>query len=412
MGSFHVSVERTLVVLQAAALCCLLTAAVLRTVDAAETGDGLPVAITWLALVPIVTALWALRPRIVRAGHGAEWTILAVLLATPIAVFGTLNFTIPVLLLIVAFAVVDVSLRAGIHAAAWILCVGFALHVADNLTSWGAFFTGVIQGLINVVPVAVLLCFGIALGLSLRSFEKRRRDDQKVINRLQHATEMEKELLLSDERARSARELHDGLGHRLTLISMSLELAERMRGIDVDQAWEEIRTARDTTSDALAEMRMWVRALSPVRDADARGLAALELIAESFRGTGLTVDVSGDEASDRELASDDEIALLIYRAVQEGLTNALRHGRARTVRIFLAAKEQQMELAVINDFGWGAAAEPPELVPAFGFGLRGISDRTLERGGSMRARRVDGEFHLDVVVPLHGSGGTEVFSSG
>lgn len=192
MGSFHASVERTLVVLQAAALCCLLTAAVLRTVDAAETGDGLPVAITWLALVPIITALWALRPRIIRAGHGVAWAMLAVLLATPIAVFGTLNFTIPVLLLIVAFAVVDVSLRAGVHAVVWISCVGFALHVSGSLTSWGSFPAGATQGLINVIPVAVLLCFGIALGLSLRSFEKRRRDDQKVINRLQHATELER----------------------------------------------------------------------------------------------------------------------------------------------------------------------------------------------------------------------------
>lgn len=307
-------------------------------------------------------------------------------------------------LLVVAFAVVDVSLRAGVHATIWISCVGFALHVFGSLTSWNAFLAGATQGLINVVPVAVLLCFGIALGLSLRSFEKRRHDDQKVIVRLRHATEMEKELLLSDERARSARELHDGLGHRLTLVLMSLELAERMRGIDVDQAWEEIRTAKDTTSDALAEMRMCVRALNPVRDAGARGLAALELIAESFRGTGLTEDVSGDEASDRELASDDEVALLIYRAVQEGLTNALRHSRARTVRIFLAVKERRMELAVINDFGWATAAEPPESVPDFGFGLRGISDRAAEHGGSMHARRIDGEFHLDVVVPLSGSG--------
>lgn len=404
MGSFHVSVERTLVVLQAVALCCLLTAAVLRTVDAVQTGDGLPVAITWLALVPIITALWALRPRMVRAAHGVEWTMLAVLLATPIAVFGTLDFTIPVLLLVVAFAVVDVPLRAGVHATIWISCVGFALHVFGSMTSWNAVLAGAAQGLINVVPLAVLLCFGIALGLSLRSFEMRRHDDQKVIDRLRHATEMEKELLLSDERARSARELHDGLGHRLTLVSMSLELAERMRGTDVNQAWEEIRTAKDTTSDALAEMRMWVRALNPVRDAGARGLAALELIAESFRGTGLAVDVSGDEASDRELASDDEVALLIYRAVQEGLTNALRHSRARTVHIFLTVKERRMELAVINDFGRATAAEAPESVPDFGFGLRGIFDRTAERGGSMHARRIGGEFHLDVVVPLSSSG--------
>lgn len=400
MGSFHVSVERTLVMLQAVALCCLLTAAVLRIVDSVQTGDQPLIAITWLVLVPIITALWALRPHMVRSGHGVEWTMLAVLLATPIAVFGTLDFTIPVLLLVVAFAVVDVSTRAGVHATIWISCVGFALHIFDRTGSWSEFLIGATQGLINVVPVAVLLCFGIALGLSLRSFEKRRHDDQTTIDRLRYATEMEKELLLSDERARSARELHDGLGHRLTLISMSLELAERMRGSDANQAWEEIRIARDTTSDALAEMRMWVRALNPVRDAGARGLAALELIAESFRGTGLTVDVSGDEASDRELASDDEVALLIYRAVQEGLTNALRHGRARTVRIFLTVEERRMELGIINDFGRATATEPPESVPEFGFGLRGISNRATARGGTMHARRIGGKFHLGVVVPL------------
>lgn len=403
MGSFHVSVERTLVVLQAVALCCLLTAAALRTVDSVESGDGLAVAITWLALVPIITALWSLRPRMVRAGHGVKWTMLAVLLATPIAVFGTLNFTIPVLLLVVAFAVVDVSFKAGVHATIWISCVGFALHVAGGLASWNAFLAGAIQGLINVVPVTVLLCFGIALGLSLRSFEERWHDDQKVIDRLQHATETEKELLLSDERARSARELHDGLGHRLTLVSMSLELAERMRDTDSDQAWKEIRTAKDTTRDALGEMRMWVRALNPVRDSGARGVAALELIAESFRGTGLTVDVFGDEASDRELASDDAVALLVYRTVQEGLTNALRHSRARTVRIFLNVAEHQMELSIINDFGRVAGAEPRESEPTYGFGLRGISDRAAEHGGSLHARRIGSEFHLDVVVPLSSS---------
>ena len=63
-----------------------------------------------------------------------------------------------------------------------------------------------------------------------------------------------------------------------------------------------------------------------------------------------------------------------------------------------------MELAVINDFGWATAVEPLESVPDFGFGLRGISDRAAEHGGSMHARRIDGEFHLDVVVPLSGSG--------
>ncbi|EOM77399.1 histidine kinase [Rhodococcus rhodnii] len=300
--------------LQGVALCCLGTAAVLRVVDFTRTGSGLAVAILWVASVPLICALWVVRPRLVRAGHAVGSTALAVVLATPVAVFGTLGFTIPVLLLVVAFAVVDVSLRAGVYAATWISGVGFALLISGGFGSWDAFADAVVQAMINVVPVAVLLCFGIVLGLALRGFEQRKDADAKVIDRLRRVAEIEKELVLSDERARSARELHDGLGHRLTLVSMSLELAERMRATDAGQAWKEIRTAKDTSSDALTEMRTWVRALNPVRDAGARGLAALELIAESFRGTGVTVEVSGDDASDDELTHNDSTALLIYRA--------------------------------------------------------------------------------------------------
>jgi signal transduction histidine kinase len=403
MSSLRVSVERTLVAVQVVALSSLVVAAVLLVIGFTQTGAGLGAAVTWLVLAPAIGALWAIRPRVVRAGHGVGLTMIAVVLATPVAVFGTLGFTIPVLLLVVAFAVVDVSLRAGVHAMIWISGVGFALHVWNGLGSWSTALTAALQGLVNVVPVAVLLCFGIALGLCLRGFEETREADRRVISRVQHAAEIEKELLLSDERARSARELHDGLGHRLTLVSMSLELAERMRDIDADQAWEEIRTAKATSGEALAEMRMWVRALSPVRDAGARGIAALELIAESFRGTGLTVEVVGDAASDRLLVVEDSIALLIYRTVQEGLTNALRHSRARNVRIGLHLEGEQMKLVIVNDFGRPRSADREPGDPLRGFGLRGISDRVAERGGSMRADRMADHFRLEVLVPVHGA---------
>ncbi|WP_058235039.1 sensor histidine kinase [Devriesea agamarum] len=354
----------------------------------------------WLALVPLIGALWMTRPRLVRIGHGIALTAVTVVLATPVAVFGTLGFTIPVLLLVVAFAVIDVSPKAGVYATIWISGAGFALHMCDGLGSWQAFRHAVMQALINVVPFAVMLCFGIALGLALRRYEQRRATDQKVIDRLRHAAEIEKELLLSDERARSARELHDGLGHRLTLVSMSLELAERMRASDTDQAWQEIRTAKDTSSEALAEMRTWVRALNPVRDANARGLSALELIAESFRGTGVTVEVLGDDASNHELTHNDATALLIYRAVQEGLTNALRHSRARSVRITLETNGHLLHLAISNRLDRAVTVKMNEDPPQLGFGLRGLSDRATKHGGSMRARRQGNEFTLEVFVPI------------
>jgi signal transduction histidine kinase len=399
------TVERTVIALQAIALCCLVLAGVLGVVDSAQRGTGPAVAVTWLALAPVIAGLWAVRPRLIRAGHGVAVTAVSIVVATPVVVFGRLDFTIPVLLLVVAFAVVDVSLRAGAHAMIWIASVGLALHVGGAVGSGRALLSGVLDGLPNVVPVAVLMCFGIALGLSLRGFESERSADQRVIRRLRRASETEKELLLSDERARSARELHDGLGYKLTLVSMSLELADRLRSADAEQAWAEVRTARCTSSEALADMRMWVRALSPVRDEGARGLAALELIAESFRGTGVTVDVVGDEASDRVLTSDDEIALVIYRAVQEGLTNALRHGAARRVGIDLETDDVRLELSLLSDIGAGRSVGIDDGEPVLGFGLRGLDDRATASGGRLTARRIGDRFLLRLSIPLGGDGG-------
>ena len=132
MSRPHVNVERTLVALQTVALCCLVLAAILRIIDSTRSGTGLGVAITWLILTPVIGALWIVRPYLVRIGHGITLTILMIFLATPVAVFGSVTFTIPVLLLVVAFAVTDVSPKAGIHAMIWISVVGFAL-----LTSTG-----------------------------------------------------------------------------------------------------------------------------------------------------------------------------------------------------------------------------------------------------------------------------------
>ncbi|PPH09573.1 hypothetical protein C5C71_11180 [Rathayibacter sp. AY1C1] len=403
--SLSSTVDRTVIALQAIALCCLVLAGILGVVDSAQRGTGAAVAVTWLALVPVIAGLWAVRPRLIRAGHGVAVTTVSIVAATPVVVFGRLDFTIPVLLLVVAFAVVDVSLRAGAHAMIWIASVGLALHVGGAVGSGRALLSGVLDGLLNVVPVAVLMCFGIALGLSLRGFESERSADQRVIRRLHRASETEKELLLSDERARSARELHDGLGYKLTLVSMSLELADRLRSADAEQAWAEVRTARSTSSEALADMRMWVRALSPFRDAGARGLAALELIAESFRGTGVTVDVVGDEASDRVLTSDDETALVVYRGVQEGLTNALRHGAARRVRIDIETDDVRLELSLLSDIGAGRSNGISDGEPVLGFGLRGLDDRATARGGRLTARRIGDRFLLRLSIPLGAADG-------
>src|SRR5699024_6935483 len=210
---------------------------------------------------------------------------------------------------------------------------------------------------------------------------------EEAITQLRHTAEIEKELLLADERTRSARDLHDGLGHRLTLISMSLEFAQRSREIDPDAAWSEVATAETTAREALSEMRTWVRALSPVRDRDATGAAAFEAIAESFRGTGLEVVVDSGE---HELELTPDASLLLYRAVQEGLTNALRHGHADHVRITLGIEGAEVVLRMVNDLDRSGLEHIPVGEASFGFGLRGLADRAAAlEGGVSAARRGD-----------------------
>src|SRR5699024_7911041 len=216
---------------------------------------------------------------------------------------------------------------------------------------------------------------------------------EEAITRLRRTAEIEKELLLADERSRSARDLHDGLGHRLTLISMGLEFARRTRSDDPEKAWNEVAAADATARDALTEMPTWVRALSPVRDADATGAAAFEAIAESFRGSGLEVIV---ETDGNDLPLTQETSLLLYRAVQEGLTNALRHGRAQSVHIRLVTGGDELTLRIVSDLDEEARTPLPTGGITPRGGLRGLADRAAAVGGSVRAVHRDGFVELTV----------------
>lgn len=397
-------IARLLTALQVLSLACLLLSGVSFWANAPE---GLPDRaaglVTVITITAVTGALWILRAR-----RPSRWmctlvTAVVALMAPVVTLLGNFAFVLPLLLLVVALAVLDLSIRAGVLVSLWLpgALLGILLVSGAPLAA----------ALVNSLPVVVLMGFGLVLGASLRAYEQahardlrmlRERDDavtqlREAMEKLRRATELEKELVLADERTRSARDLHDGLGHRLTAISMSLEFAQRMRDRDADAAWSEVAGADATAREALAEMRTWVRALSPVRDADATGIAAFEAIAESFRGTGLevTVETLGevDGSAGEELELGEDAHLLLYRAVQEGLTNALRHSRARRVRIIVHPTADEVELRMLNDLDDDARARIPEGPSTPGFGLHGLADRARRLGGSAHGGR-DGENYV------------------
>ncbi|MGM7698538.1 sensor histidine kinase [Microbacterium sp. A84] len=283
----------------------------------------------------------------------------------------------------VAYAVLLCLMAAGIH-----LIAGNGWEIAA----------------MESVSTAVLAGFGAAFALLMKDADRVDAERAQLSEiqsdtlaqlseangELQRRLGSEQDLVLAEERARVARELHDELGHRLTVIGLSLDYVERMRGRDAQRADAELVRARSTVSDALAAMRKVVRAMHPVELGSLRGAAAFLAVAEAFRSTGLDVrvDVDGGE----ELSH--EHSLLILRFVQEGLTNVVRHADATRVNMCIRTGNQGVR-AVIEDVGGAGGVSIVE-----GFGLRSLRARAESVGGSLVGEAVPRGFRLEIVLPL------------
>lgn len=387
--------------LQLLALVCVMIHGLYCFREAPSTGIGVAVVCLFLGAIGVVGALWMIRRRL-EAGRGrAACSVSVLLVLVGPAMLGRVTFSVPALIVATALLVIDVGARASV--------------AGDVLISAGDILVSLIVGetwarsLFNAFSFMVLMSVGTALGLVLSRYDaalaaQRRAlaERDAALENVQREAALEKELMLAQERERAAHELHDGLGHRLTQIRMSLEFAGRVRDSDPSAAWSEVAVAERTSREAVGEMRTWVRALSPMRSESSRGVSGLEAVAASFRGTGLKVRVR-DELGPHALTEPAE--LLMYRTVQEGLTNALRHSRARTVDILAAAGSDGLLVSVANDI----PAERRQAIPQAsvgeeggaspGFGVGGLSERAAELEGSVTAGRVGDSFLLTLMLP-------------
>ena len=354
-----------------------------------------------LTTAGVVGVMWMARRRAAAGRARAACSVAVLVLLTGPALLGTLGFIVPALIMAAALLVIDVGVRASL--------VGDAVMPAASAALLLVLGRGPAEILLFAIPAAVLMTLGTALGLALSRYDAALAAQRRAIAERDAALEevrrravLEKELMLARERARAAHELHDGLGHRLTQIGMSLEFASRVRSYNPDKAWNEVAVAERTSREAVGEMRTWVRALSPVRAENGRGVAGLEAVAASFRGTGLEVRVR-DELGPYELAEAAE--LLMYRTVQEGLTNALRHSRARTVDILAAASSDGLLISVANDIPADRRQAVPQALvgeddgASAGFGVSGLSERAAEMGGRVTAGRIGDSFLLTLMLP-------------
>jgi signal transduction histidine kinase len=197
------------------------------------------------------------------------------------------------------------------------------------------------------------------------------------------------ELATVSERNRLSRDLHDSLGHHLTVIAVQLQKATAFRERDPAAADQALEDARLSTRYALEDVRQSVGTLRDGTESFALGPALRTLVARVDDGRfTVSLSIDGDET---RFGRPTLVAL--YRAAQEGLTNASRHAEATAVSVRVSLDEAAASLVVADDGRGFQRAEP-------GFGLRGMDERLALVGGSLEVSSSPGSgTRLLVTIP-------------
>jgi signal transduction histidine kinase len=338
-----------------------------RTLDARQTNLILVAMIALTCLV--LSATWL--------GMGFDWLL-------PVATVAMLPFRLPVARAIV-FAVV-----------VWIGCVGalalLALPDHANMLVWN----------ISTLTPAFIFCFLFPFAVR-RQGEERARAESLVVEleaaqrQLRAYAAESEELAVTRERNRMAREIHDTLGHYLTILAVQLETALKMEEHGDARLYSELVKARHAAAECLAEVR---RSVSALRPADLTTLtlpAALTRLVAECEALDPTIEVALDiEGADDALNLEQRLAL--YRCAQEALTNVRKHAAATKALIRLRVDERLADLTILDN---GRGAEESAHVNSPGFGLLGIRERIALLGGSASAQREpDKGWRVQVTLPL------------
>ncbi len=227
--------------------------------------------------------------------------------------------------------------------------------------------------LVSAVSIAVT-----GLARSIRTGQELRSARQEIAR-----------LAIMGERLRIARDLHDLLGHNLSLIALKSELARRLVDTAPERAICEIGDIEQVTRTTLQEVREAVTSYrQPTLENEL--YAAREILAAA----GIDFQYRGSENLEETLPTMLE-AVLAW-TVREGVTNVIRHSRARHCTIRTARDAHDITIEIIDD-GTGPATDTDN----GGNGLRGLTERVTTLGGQCQAsRNTNGGFRLAVTLPL------------
>ena len=227
---------------------------------------------------------------------------------------------------------------------------------------------------------------------------ERAKEAEERAARIERRREDEARAAVAEERTRIARELHDVVGHSVSVMTVQASGVRRLLKPDQEREREALLVVEQAGREALAEMRRLVGVLRRPEEAPALApqpsLQHLDRLVEQARDAGLPVDVQ-IEGEATELPAG--IDLTAYRLVQEGLTNAIKHAKATRAEVVIRYGPDRLDL-VVSDDGRGFSDGSSD---GGGHGLVGMRERVAVYGGELEAgARPEGGYTLHARLPL------------
>ena len=276
----------------------------------------------------------------------------------------------------VAIGVVTAGLWATLHR--------------DSFPEGAYFATTTASGSQLTIVMLIAVLIGINIG-------NRKRYVSALIERaeqLARERDQQAEIATASERARIAREMHDIVSHSLTVMVTLADGSAAAVAAKPERATEGMLRVAETGRTALADMRRMLGVLGTSDNSELApqpGVADLTDLLETYRAAGLTVTIMTRGVP----STDPSVGLVVYRLIQESLTNALRHASSATgVQIELAYDDDATTIQIVND---GATVES---IRDGGHGIIGMRERVALYGGSVEAGpRAHGGWAVTAVLP-------------
>lgn len=372
-------------------------------INALESGQA-PYSLTALVVSTILGAFYlallvsehrALEPVFGRHARAISYTLLVTMMLVIVFLLAGSNIIWLISMPLVALATIDLPPR-GRWPVYLMVMLGMFLPILYYQNNWMAAALSTLSFTPAIVFVVIFAKITEAAETSQREAERLAGQLADANQRLGDFAIQAEELATTQERNRLAREIHDNLGHYLTVANIQIKAAHALMDKDPERAGDALEKAAAFTQEGLAAVR---RSVSSLRESPLGRLSLPEAIAHlagEVQATGIVTEFH-QEGETRPL--DPRAELTLYRAAQEGLTNARKHARASRVDLTLSYRNPAAVSLVIRDNGIGSSESNK---PA-GFGLLGLRERARQLGGRVDVTSRPGEgYSLSLELPLDG----------